>query len=103
MNTRRTFILKSIPLFALAATAYGTSQAQSVKIEESDATAKALGYRHDASKVDAKKSPTYAAGRNCANCVLFQGKTSDSWAPCGAMGGKQVNAKGWCTAWSKKA
>ena len=62
-----------------------------------------LGYRHDASKVDAKKFPAFAAGRNCANCQLYQAKAAEAWGACGAVGGKLVNAKGWCIAWVKKA
>ena len=48
------------------------------------------------------KYANFAAGQNCANCLLFQGTASDPWAVCGAVGGKQVNAKGWCVAWAKK-
>jgi len=103
MTTRRQFILKSIPVVALTLSASEIALAQPAKIEENDATAVALGYKHDASKVDAKKFPTYASGRTCANCMLFQGKAADSWGSCGAMGGKLVNAKGWCAAWAKKA
>ncbi|MGH8122502.1 MAG: high-potential iron-sulfur protein, partial [Rudaea sp.] len=33
-----------------------------------DATAKALNYTEDSSKVDAAKSPTHVAGAACANC-----------------------------------
>jgi hypothetical protein len=63
----------------------------------------ALAYRHDATKVDAKQYPAWAAGHVCGNCQLFQGKPSDAWGPCGVMGGKLVNAKGWCIAWARKA
>jgi hypothetical protein len=75
---------------------------QPARLDESDALATALGYKHDATKVDVKKFPTYAAGRNCANCELFQGAASAAWAGCGAVGGRHVNAKGWCVAWAKK-
>ena len=102
MTTRRTF-LYTIPVATLALTATRTASAQAAKVEESDATAAAIGYKHDASKVDTKKFPSYAAGRNCANCQLYQGKATDAWAPCAIVAGKQVNGKGWCTAWSKKA
>ena len=39
----------------------------------------------------------------CSNCQLYQGKPSDPWAVCPLLGGKQVNANGWCSAWVKKA
>ena len=69
MTTRRHFVI-SIPSAALALAAWRTADAQPARLEESDPQAAALGYRHDATKVDAKKYPTYAAGRNCANCQL---------------------------------
>jgi hypothetical protein len=78
------------------------AQAQAARIEESDPTAAALGYKHDASKVDKARFPKYAAGQVCANCVLYQSKGNDAWAPCSAFGGKLVAAKGWCAAWAKK-
>jgi hypothetical protein len=102
MTTRRQFVL-TIPAAALALLATGAAFAQAAKLEETDAIAVSLGYRNDASKVDAKKFPAFAAGRNCANCQLYQGKAGEAWGPCGAVGGKLVNAKGWCVAWAKKA
>lgn len=103
MTTRRTFIFKTLPGVALAVTASQVAFAEAAKLEESDPAAAALGYKHDATKVDAKKYPTHAAGNICAGCQLYQGKATDPWAPCGVMGGKQVNAKGWCVAYVKKA
>lgn len=103
MTTRRTFLLATLPSAALAAVAARTASAQAAKLEESDRAAVALGYKHDAAKVDAAKYPTFAAGRNCANCQLYQAKAGDAWDACGAVSGKLVNAKGWCVAWVKKA
>lgn len=77
--------------------------AQAARLEETDPQAVALGYRHDATKVDAKKYPTWSLERACGKCQLFQGQTTDAWGPCAAVGGKLVNAKGWCVAWVKKA
>jgi hypothetical protein len=74
-----------------------------VKLEESDAQAVGLGYKHDATKADAKKFPKYAAGQFCNNCALYQGKAADAWGGCPLFGAKQVNGKGWCSAWAKKA
>ncbi|HUH40436.1 MAG TPA: high-potential iron-sulfur protein, partial [Castellaniella sp.] len=37
-----------------------------------------------------------------ANCQLFQGKAGEDWGPCPIFGGKQVSAKGWCSAYTKK-
>jgi hypothetical protein len=102
MTTRRTF-LAALPVATLTLAAARTTSAQPAKLEESDSIAVSLGYKHDATKVDAKKFSTYAAGRNCANCQLYQGKGTDAWGACAPVGGKLVNAKGWCVAWVKKA
>jgi hypothetical protein len=95
---------------ALAAIAAGTvlnqrraAAAEAPKLDEKDPQAQALGYRHDATKVDHKKFATYQPGQACANCQQFQGKAGADWAPCTIFQGKDVNAKGWCSAWVKKA
>lgn len=103
MTTRRKFVLTTLPAAALAAVAARASAQQPARLQETDAAAVALGYRHDAAKVDRAKFTTYAAGRNCANCSLFAAKGNEEWAPCAAVGNKLVNAKGWCSAWVKKA
>lgn len=101
MTTRRTF-LASIPAGA-ALLGLGNANGAAVALSETDPSAAALGYKADASKVDAKKYPAFAAGRRCADCQLYGGKPADVTAPCGAFGGKLVSAKGWCVAWVKKA
>ena len=70
-------------------------------LAESDATATALGYKEDASKVDAAKYAQHKAGQTCANCKFFQG--AGAYAPCQLFPGKAVNAKGWCSAYVKKS
>ena len=83
---------------ALTSAAYAQA-----KVDEKDPQAAALGYVADASKADTKKFPKYAAGHNCANCALYQGKAPDASAGCTLFAGKQVAGKGWCNAWAKKA
>jgi hypothetical protein len=73
-----------------------------VKLEETDANAKALGYLHDAKKVDAKKNPNYKAGQLCSNCLQIQGKAGEAWRPCTLFPKKLVNANGWCKVYVKK-
>lgn len=102
MTTRRQFVLTAVPATALLLGARVAS-AQAAKLEESDPAAVALGYKMDATKVDAKKFPTYKAGNVCSNCQLYSGKANDATGPCAAFGGKLVSAKGWCSAWAKKA
>jgi hypothetical protein len=103
MTSRRNFIFHVIPAASVALVTSRIASAEAVKVAETDPAALGLGYKHDASKVDTKKYPGYAAGHNCANCQLYMGKAGDSWGACGAMGGKLVNAKGWCVVWAKKA
>jgi hypothetical protein len=103
MNTRGTFLFATLPGVALATIVAPSTSAQAAKLDEADRAAVALGYKHDAAKVDKGKFPACVVGRNCANCQLFATKTNVEWAPCAAVGNKLVNAKGWCVAWIKKA
>ena len=102
MTNRRQFMFTVVPAVA-ALSAATAAHAEAPKADEKDPGAVSLGYKHDATKVDAKKYPTYKAGSNCGNCQLFQGKAGDAWAVCPLLAGKQVNAKGWCQAYVKKA
>ena len=102
MSNRRTFIQTAAVTLVGAAGLSRQALAQPARLEEADPTAAALGYRHDASKVDKARFPKYAAGQVCSSCALFQGKASEAWAPCAAFGGKLVAGKGWCSAWAKK-
>ena len=98
------FAIASLVLVSRAADGVAQQKAGALPhVDEKDAQAQALGYRHDAAKVDKKKFATYQAGQACSNCNLFQGKPKDAWGPCTIFPGKQVNAKGWCSAWQKKA
>ena len=78
------------------------AQADLAKLEESDPQAKALGYLHDASKVDAAANPMFKEGSRCGNCLQLQGKEGDEWRPCNIFPGKLVNVNGWCKVWVKK-
>jgi High potential iron-sulfur protein len=94
---RRTFVIQSVAGAGILAAATA-AQAQA-ELQDADAGAVALGYKSDASKTDKVKYPKYAAGQTCANCALFQAGTSG----CPLFAGKKVAAKGWCSAWAKKA
>ena len=101
IQRRRTFLL------TVAATGAALLEtpalAQPTTVDEKDPQAVALGYVNDATKADAKKFPKYAAGQRCSNCALYQGKPTDTTAPCALFAGKQVLAGAWCSAWAKKA
>jgi hypothetical protein len=71
-------------------------------LAESDATAKALGYVENASKIDPAKEAAFKKGSHCAGCALYQGGTA-AFGPCAAFPGKSVSAKGWCRAYAAKA
>lgn len=100
LTGRRTFILQTVG--ATVALAAGASAQAQAMLAENDPQATALGYKADATKVDKAKQPKYAAGQNCANCALYQGKASDAAGGCPLFAGKQVASKGWCSAWAKK-
>lgn len=104
-TSRRTFVIHALTASgALAASSLALSQtAAASMVKDTDANAVALGYKADGSKTDTKKYPKYAAGQNCANCALYQGKATDAAGACPLFAGKQVAAKGWCSAWAKKA
>ena len=83
----------------LAANAF----AQAAMVADADTQAVALGYHADGTKTDKAKFPKYAAGQQCGNCMLFQGKAGDKAGVCPLFAGKQVSASGWCSAYNKKA
>ncbi|HVT36799.1 MAG TPA: high-potential iron-sulfur protein [Nevskiaceae bacterium] len=102
--SRRRFFQLAAAGAACAAFAGDVLAAAAPKLSVDDPTAKALGYTEDASKIDASKEATYKKGSACASCALFQAaQAAGGYAPCGAFGGKQVNAKGWCRAYAAKA
>jgi hypothetical protein len=96
---RRVFLMTLAASGAALAT---RAQAQAL-VDEKDAQAAALGYVAEAKRADGKKFPKYAAGQNCTNCALYQGKATDKAAACPLFAGKQVAGAGWCSAWAKKA
>lgn len=71
------------------------------RLEESDPTAQALGYVHDAADVDGSQQPRYEEGQVCANCNLYTADSSseEDWGGCSIFPGKLVNANGWCSAY----
>jgi High potential iron-sulfur protein len=96
---RRVFLMT----LATSTAAVGTLAHAQALVDEKDPQAVALGYVADAKRVDSKKFPKFAAGQNCTNCALYQGKATDKAAGCPLFGAKQVAGPGWCSAWAKKA
>lgn len=104
MNTpsvsRRRFLVTAALVAAAAPLApllVGRAEAQALKpLPADNATAKALAYTDDASTV---KHPSFKPGSSCANCQFFTAGTG----ACSLFPGFAVAAKGWCSAWAKKA
>ena len=104
--SRRRFLVASGAALAapmgLALVSARVQAAELPHLDEADPTASALGYKHDASKVDAAKYPAHKPTQVCSGCSLVQGAAADAWRPCGIFPGKAVNAKGWCAAFAAK-
>ncbi len=83
------------------ATAGVACRAAAAQVDENDEAAVALGYRHDTTKVDAKKYPQHKPDQHCKSCQFWQGSQTDEWAGCSMFGRKQIAANGWCLAWKK--
>jgi hypothetical protein len=71
-------------------------------VDESDATALALGYVAVASRADTGRFKSYAPGQACSNCALFGGKAGDASGACPLFAGRLVAAPGWCSGYVKK-
>ncbi|MDG4551792.1 MAG: high-potential iron-sulfur protein [Candidatus Contendobacter sp.] len=101
-NSRRRFIkLTAIGLVAapFANALLNNVAAAADPISETDPLAAAMKYKADAAQAADRKDAT----ATCANCALYTGKAGDATGPCSIFQGKLVAAKGWCTAWAKKA
>jgi hypothetical protein len=92
--------LVALPAAGLAQRA--AAQATAPRLDEKDPLAVAMGYVHDAKKVDANKVPQYKKGALCSNCMQIQGKDGEEWRGCNIFPGKLVNANGWCKVWVVK-
>ncbi len=95
-------VLKGLALGATAAaiSAPVARGDEAVKVDIHDPQAVALGYVENASQVDTKKYPMYAAGSTCDNCLQLQGKPGNNYRPCTLFAGKLVAVSGWCSGWT---
>jgi hypothetical protein len=105
--SRRRFLAQSAVTvaavtLALNATAQKAAPAAAKlpKLPLDNAQAKALAYTDNAASV---KHPSFKAGSHCANCNLYKGAKGDAYGPCQIFPQHSVAAKGWCSAWVKKA
>ena len=102
ITNRRTFMLQVVVGGSALAATRAMAQA-APQVSEADGNAVSLGYKSDASKVDAKKYTDHKANQNCGNFALFLGKATDAAVSFPLFPGKQVSAKGWCSAYQPKA
>ena len=99
----------TIPVVAVfGGVAYGQEAGgAAAKLEESNPTADALGYRHDANEVDVDRFPKRASEEGktqfCDNCLHYKPSDEEGWGPCAIFPGFVVAAKGWCNVWVKAA
>lgn len=98
--SRRSFLIACVGAVSTLSLQREAFAENAPKLEESDPQAKQYSYKVDATKVDLATSPGYKPGQTCANCSLFQGKSSDAYGGCMIFGNKQVAAAGWCSAYT---
>ncbi|HSW09122.1 high-potential iron-sulfur protein [Aquabacterium sp.] len=101
-STRRIFIVRTLAGGGAALAWPAIAPAAPARVEETDETALALGYKHDTAKVDRQRFTKHSPDQTCANCSFFQGAASDAWGGCAMFGRKHIAAAGWCNAWVKK-
>jgi len=98
--SRRIFTLTLAATGAAACASDAFTQAQ---LNEKEPQAVALGYVADSARAATKKSPKHDDAQLCNGCALWQSKPTDPKSSRALFSGKQVNARGWCSAWAKKA
>ena len=76
-------------------------------VDENDAVAKALKFKHDKNEVDKKllvtKMGVEGKDQNCGNCIHYKAQEGNV-GTCNMLIGKGVvKENGWCNVWTKKA
>src|SRR5262245_56583511 len=69
-----------VPAIGLIAT--DAHAAELTPLDPNEPGPKAFGFVNDATKVDTKAHPTYAAGQHCSVCAQFRGKPVDTRGGC---------------------
>ncbi len=70
---------------------------------ETDPTASALGFHHDANQTDFTLYPDRKKAKKqiCMTCAQYT-KLNNGWGNCSILTTGVVNGNGWCSAWAKK-
>jgi hypothetical protein len=94
-RNRRTFMLQIVatPTVLVAG---GARADEPVRLTETDAYARSMGFRLDTAQVDQTKFPRHTVEQHCSKCQLFSGKTGEPVGPCSFYGGRLVPINGWC-------
>ena len=100
-GARREFLAAVVGVAAVAMLPRQARADDLPALTESDPTASALGYKDDATKVDASKFPQHKPEQHCAACSFYQG--SGPRGACSLFPGKSVAGPGWCSAFAPKA
>ena len=98
--SRRRFLTTVGSATALSAIGIRVVAADLPKLDESEPSAVAFKYVHDASTV--AESVRAQKDRYCYNCSLYAGSEEDEWAACAIFPGKAVAGQGWCSVWAPK-
>lgn len=112
-GSRRGFLAR-LSALALSALVAGPAAAQGAKPAATPAAkpaalpklpltnpqAQALAYSENAASV---KHALFKPGSDCANCNFYKGVAGQAYGPCLMFPQNTVSAKGWCSAWAKKA
>ena len=72
-------------------------------LSPADPAAVALGYVENTAKANQAKYPSHKVSQDCSNCNFYKGAAGSAWGPCQLFPGKDVAAKGWCSAHAPKA
>ena len=95
----RTAIVTAAAVMAGATARLAHSAGERPHLTAADPTAKAMDYVEDATT---SKNALYKPGSICVSCQLYTGGTT-GYGDCQLFPGKLVNAKGWCTSYTRKA
>lgn len=99
-SVSRRNLLKYCAAIAVSGAAAGRAVAGGHnKVPTDDPQAVQLGYVEDAT---AAKHDKYAAGKSCANCLLYAGDDGKAYGPCPIFANREVAAAGWCSAYTPK-
>jgi PP-loop superfamily ATP-utilizing enzyme len=100
-SNRRVFVIRAVATGAALCAVSAAPASTKKRVEEAEAKAQQLGYKHDSANVDKKRFPKHQAAERCTNCVAWLGKANDPWAECDLLADRLVANGGWCSSYVK--